>query len=250
MKFTTFSKIVCILMLFTALGVMSVSGSGALVVSPSNYQGFDFSESTIPITFADGPGVPPLGTGSLTTTITGAGQRVRFGQLYGTFDASFYLTGGLDAMAISLSYSTYTDPTATNTNNWYANIYLLLDSSFPATHVFPGPVPNCFRADFVPANNPADGTWRDYSLSGTSTVYLRPGCFGSPTFSSLWSALLALPEVNNPRISAIVLNMGDSASTYVGYVGAFDNLYISGTEYDFELNPPVVLPETPVAVAL
>ncbi|MDX2078935.1 MAG: hypothetical protein SFZ02_21055 [bacterium] len=230
------------LMVWLAMSTMTVSGAGELVVLPSNYQGWDFAtDSTIPVTFADGPSTPPLGTGSLTTTIAGAGQRIRFTQAYGTFDVGLNLTGGLDATTFTLSYSTYTDPSATNTNNWYANIYLLLDSSLPADHVFAGPVPNCFRADFTPADNPATGTWNNYALSGASTIQLRGGCFGSPTVPSTWSALLAFPQVNNPRITGIAINMGDSASSYVGYSGAFDNLYVNGIGYDFELNPPVVV---------
>ncbi|MCU0480790.1 MAG: hypothetical protein MUE54_06195 [Anaerolineae bacterium] len=247
MTASTRKKSLIIALIIVASLLFNIIPSLGAVVLPSDYQGLTFTDSTIPIVFADGPATPPLGTGSLTATIAGAGQRVRFYEEYGTFDGSFNLTGGLDTNTFTLSYSTYTDPTATNTNSWYANIYLLLDSSFPATHVFAGPIPNCFRLDFVPADNPADGTWRTYTLTGTSPVYALAGCFGSPGTLTTWSAFFTTPPisglVNNPRVTAVALNIGDSASTYVGYVGAFDNLEINGTVYDFELTPPVAIPE-------
>ncbi|HRF95737.1 MAG TPA: hypothetical protein PLZ51_11105, partial [Aggregatilineales bacterium] len=221
------------LMVWLAMSTMTVSGAGELVVLQSNLQGWDFSETgaynfnPAALPFADGPGTPPLGTGSLTADIVMANQKLFFHQTYASASIPSY---GAPASTFTLSYSTITNSTATNTNNWYANIYVVLN---PAGSPLPGDItfwgsPNCLRLDFIPADNPADDTWRNYALTdGQNMPTTNNRCGGAPTgVPTTWGAFKA--AYPNALVWRVALSIGDTASSYMGYSGALDNVVANG----------------------
>lgn len=248
-KIQRISSAVMILILYlVGFNIISVSGAGELVVTQSNLQGWDFSESgaynfnPAALPFADGPGTPPLGTGSLTANIDISNKKLFFHQTYANG-----VSYGIPASTLALSYSTFTDTTATNLNNWYANIYVVLN---PSGSPLPGDPtfwssPNCLRLDFVPANNPADATWRNYALTDAQNMPTTNNrCGGAASgVPTTWGNFKS--TYPNALIWRIALSMGDTSSSYVGYSGALDNVIINSSVYDFELNPPVVVTPEP-----
>jgi len=249
-KIQRVSSAVMILILYlVGFNLTSVSGAGELVVTQGTLQGWDFSQTgaynfnPAALPFADGPGTPPLGTGSLTANIDIPNKKLFFHQTYA--NAGSY---GIPASTLSFSYSTFTDSTATNTNNWYANIYVVLDptgSPLPGNPAFWGSA-NCLRLDFIPADNPADATWRNYALTDAQNMPTTNNrCGGASTgVPTTWGNFKA--TYPNALIWRIAVSIGDTASSYIGYSGAIDNIIINGAIYDFELNLPVVVsPETP-----
>ncbi len=233
--------------LLLILNTAATWGAGTLFVTQGTLHGWDFSETgaynfnPAALPFADGPGTPPLGTGSLTANIDIPNKKLFFHQTYATVSPASL---GIPASTLSFSYSTFTDSTATNTNNWYANIYVVLDptgSPLPGNPAFWGSA-NCLRLDFIPANNPADATWRNYSLTDAQNMPTTNNRCGGPSSGvpTTWGNFKA--TYPNALIWRIAVSIGDTVSSYVGYSGAIDNIEVNGSVYDFELNLPVVIP--------
>ena len=175
-----------------------------------------------PVDFVQGPDTPPFGTGSYETEIVVASSKIIL------LRTDYHDLPLADLTA--LSYWTYVDPVATNTNNWYVNLYVDADGDGSWDE----------RLDFVPP--PAmvvQGLWQFWDAhAGTWTT-----SGGGPT--TLADFLLANPNArinafDPPLGGAIRLNMGDTASSYVGFLGNLDGVRIAvngvGDEtWDFEL---------------
>jgi hypothetical protein len=225
--------IVAILSVMASFLISRNIARAALVVTPSVLQGWNiFPAGTAPsvAAFQNGAGTPPLGAGSYRGEITGSNSKILLGR------GDYHLTA-LSGLAIS--YSTYRDAASTNNNDWYVNVYVDTNNDLIA---------NC-RLDFATSTGPS-GSWTGKNATGATTGwYVNNSGQGCPTTASniAWSAVLAgLPgtaRVLNPFTGnvypGIVFNMGDTGSSYVGYRGNIDNITVNGTNWDFELTPPV-----------
>lgn len=210
------------------------------IVTASSLQGwllFNDGLTTPPTAaFVSGPATPPLGTGSYGTTITAAGEKISFGRN----DAAY--NGLLLNTLTDLRYSTYISPATTKFLNWYINLYL--DTTGAGTSYN-------FRLDFIPPGtttgvwqtwdtlNPASTFWRLFNR--TSGTYVASGNYATVT-----AGLPAGTRVINGFTGgypSIKFSMGDSSTTYVGFIGNIDNISIgfssTGSDtWDLELAAP------------
>jgi hypothetical protein len=216
-------------------------------VTPSDLQGWgitDFPSSTAAeFAFVTGAGTPPLGTGSLEGRIPSAGSKLIFARTGADY------SGTRVADLTGLSYSTYNDQAggSTNNNNWYINLYVSTNGNADA---------DC-RLDFAPSQ-PTGNTWQTFdALAGTwlgnnhsgGTVCNPPSppAPASSRFNGTLADFLVLyPNAtllawDNPAAPTIVINQGDTSTTYTGYRGNFDAFRIatttSDTTWDFEPDP-------------
>ncbi|HSK80958.1 MAG TPA: DUF11 domain-containing protein [Thermoanaerobaculia bacterium] len=215
-----------ILCLAVALLAWGAAASAQTVVVADNLQGWGIGPfGTAPTAgFVAGPGTPPLGTGSYATSITVANSKI----ILGRNDYHDQPLGQLTA----LSFWTFVDVASTTSNNWYINLYVDRDGNGTYDH----------RLDYVPPTaSVVKGVWQQWdAFTGT--------WFDSSNASSvtLASFLSANPNArfnafNNASAFALRFNMGDTASTYVGFVGNLDAIRVavtgvSDTTWDFE--PP------------
>ena len=223
--------------------VPQVGAQGTIyVVTPDNTQGWyvgpDTSLPNTPIWgFVDDNGNP--GPGSLRAEIVAPGGNKL---IVARQDFS-----GIPLRDFNLiSYRTFTDPTATNVNQIYLNLYVNADNA---------PVPAYdYRLDFAPTGT--RGLWQTWTITPTSPVwrvYSRTaGTWVAHNVSindflsnSIWGCgACTNPTIFNPWNGAgasIVFNAGDSAANYVGFKGNLDFITINMTgrpivSYDFE--PP------------
>lgn len=218
------------ILFFASLSVV-FTVRAALVVHPGNLQGWFIGSTLTMPSFADfvnGPGVPPLGSGSYRVEVTTPGTKVQMGR------ADY---NGTPFSSLSITYNTHREASA-NLQGWYVNIYV--DRTGSSTTA------DC-RIDFNPQSGPLN-TWVTHNTATDSRWIVSTGaCPGfSPlntllTFSQVVSALPPATVIRSPftpGAPAIVFNMGDSASTYVGYKGAIDAITINGTTWDLELVGP------------
>ena len=216
----------------------------AIVVHPGNLQGWVIGTFIPPISpptfsgFVNGPGAPPLGTGSYQATIGSSAQKiqlVRFGY------------EGIPLSSLNVSYATHR--LGTNANDWYLNVYISTTG---------GAIANC-RIDFAPTAGGV-GSWITHNATGASNSWyaspVNPGgpyASGCPGQSSVvvngsFAAMLSsLPAATTlaPLFAggaALVFNMGDSGASYLNYDGAIDAVTINGTTWDFELTAPAAPP--------
>jgi len=243
--------IVCVLLLIAILIAPhivtqpNIAHAATTVVTINNVATELFPElgGTAPTSnFVVGPGAPPAGVGSLTTSVTLGGYSkiaLRRGGYHGVAFSNFN----------SVSYSTFMDPTSTKQEQWYVNIYL--DSNGDSTR-------DC-RLDYIPAGPFSTVNWQNWTIDDTAIVRVvgagvAPLCANSAgmtiaAFKALYPAAL-FNAFNNPADFQIRFNMGDTAGSYQGYVGAIDNLTIdvTGVGNDtWDLEPIVPPPPAPPA---
>jgi len=238
-RFRTMIAVMTLVILSNPLG--TIKASAPIVVTASSLQGWLlFNDgTTTPATagFVNGPGTPPLGTGSYGTAITQPVTKIVFGRV----DAAY--NNVLLSTLTQLSYSTYVDPTATNkTVNWYINVYLDTTGS--------GTTYN-YRLDFAPPGS-TPGVWFTWDTM-TQPYWLlynrSTKTFGAPgTLATVTAGLPANTRIiqgfsTNPAYPSIKFTMGDSGSGHVGFIGNIDNVTIgfsgnSSTTWDFELSLP------------
>lgn len=217
--------------------------AATFVVSPGNLQGWVFvpcggacTNGTIAPVFENGPGTPPLGTGSLFVDVASNSSKIIFGrQDYHLLPLSQLQT---------LTYSTYVESTSTNLLPFYLNIYIDLD----------GDLDHEARMDFSPQDNGTvvPGIWQTWDASLPTSVYFTQG--GTTTLGAF---MLANPtaRVVNPftgnQYPGITVNEGDTSTTYTGFQGNFDNITIAfssvgSNTWDFDPTPPVPAPDITV----
>lgn len=202
------------------------AGMAQTVVVEDDLQGWLIGPfGTAPTTgFVTGPDVPPLGTGSYSAAITVASSKIILGR-------NDYHDQPL-ANLTAFSYWTFIDVTATNTNNWYVNLYVDRDGNGTYDH----------RLDYIPPSGSVvaglwqqwdafAGTWRDSSTAMNTTLAAFLGANPNARLNAF----------NDPNALAVRFNMGDTASTYVGFDGNLDGIRIAltgvgDTTWDFE--PP------------
>ncbi len=180
-----------------------------------------------------GPGTPPLGDGSYYTDVPNSSTYSK--QLL-LVPASWI--GQSLAALTTLSYSTYVDPASATLNNWYINLYIDRDNNGTFET----------RLDYVPGSfgNPAvvAGTWQTWDARG-GTWYIAVGA-GAGGTTTLPAFLTTYPNAKlyafNSSYPPIVFNMGDTASTYQGFIGNLDNvtLALAGLAYTYDFEPLVI----------
>lgn len=182
--------------------------------------------------FADGPGTPPFGTGSYGVSITVANSKIILARL----DYHDLPLAGLTA----LSFWTYVDPGASNLNDWYVNLYVDADGN--GTYDT--------RLDYVPPSGMVmTGVWQQWDAF-TGVWNVSTG--GSSTLADFLAANpnARINAFNDANGGAIRFNMGDTASSYVGFIGNLDGIRIAHQDvgdvtWDFELQAPPSLLEIP-----
>ncbi|MBO9309124.1 MAG: hypothetical protein J7551_05010 [Chloroflexi bacterium] len=200
----------------------------ALVVHPGNPQGWLIG--TVPpigapafADFVNGPGAPPLGTGSYRVTIVAPNTKRQIGR------ADY---NGTPLGSLNIAYSTHR--LGTNANDWYINVWI--DTTGAAG------LANC-RLDFAP-NAGAVGSWITHNaMSAPNGWYTGGGCPITLINVAFSAVAAAYPNavVRSPFVAgapSIIFNIGDTGAGYVGYDGAIDAITINGTTWDFELTPP------------
>lgn len=223
---------------FAVLLVLALAAAPAvqaqILVLPGDTSGWLIGPFGIPpqAGFVEGPGMPPFGTGSYETVITVAASK----QILARNDFHDLPLSGLTAF----SYWTWIDPAATDTSNWYVNIYVDAD----------GDGISDTRLDYVPPSAMVmTGVWQQWDAF-TGTWNVDPG--GT---STLVDFLAANPNArinafNTPDGGAIRFNMGDTAANYVGFDGNLDGIRIAhegvgDRTWDFEAAAPPSVLEIP-----
>ena len=185
--------------------------------------------------FEEGPDTPPFGSGSFFTAIPDPAEKV----ILARNDYHDLPLANLTA----LSFWTFIEPAATNTNNWYVNLYFDVDGDSTYDGV---------RLDYVPpSGSVATGVWQQWdAFAGTWNVNTG----GTTTLASF---LASNPDArfnafSAPDGGAVRFNMGDTASSYVGFDGNLDGIRIAhsdvgDTTWDFEAAVDFNVTEVPVA---
>ena len=223
-----FSSFSVLLAVFGLVCLPTASAEAQTVVTPSDLQGWLIGPFGTPpfADFVDGPDTPPTGTGSYATAITEPASKIILARI----DYHDLPLSDLTA----LSFWTYIDPAATNLNNWYINLYVDADGNGSWDS----------RLDYVPPSaEVVAGIWQPWD------PYLGVwSSSGGPT--TLADFLVANPNArinafDDPLGGAIRFNMGDTASSYVGFIGNLDTVRIAvdgvgDTTWDMELRRPVI----------
>lgn len=234
------SSSVFVVALLALIGLLSASAgaSAVTVVTPTAHQGWLIGPfpamATIPFGFEAGPGTPPFGSGSFFTTVPTASEKVILAR-------NDYYNLPL-ANLTAFSFWTYIEPTASNTNDWYVNLYFDVDGNGTYDNV---------RLDYVPPSAQVmTGVWQQWDAF-TGTWNVNTG--GTTTLADF---LAANPNArfnafSTPDGGAVRFNMGDTASSYVGFDGNLDGIRIAHTDvgdttWDFETTPSPVT-EIPTA---
>jgi hypothetical protein len=201
-----------------------VTVAQAQTIVTGNLSGWqDASLGSPSITFADGPGAPPLGAGSLQVEITGPAQKFIVRPPYG-----YGVTGNSTPadQFVSFSYAFHVDDASTvGAINFYTNLYVV------NTGYTDGSWFDC-RYDLEPSNTLARDTWHTLSFDKNFTAWsLKAGSGQCP------NSIAELPA--DAQILFISLNAGQSTDTDIGLLGAFDAVSITTTSgtttWDFEV---------------
>lgn len=216
----------------TASDILNVAanvGVQTIVVTSVDTQGWTLGTYGTPSNqgFELGPDTPPLGTGSFFSEISVSNSKtipVRTNAEY-----SGHPLSSLQA----LSFDSYNDVTggSTSNKNWYLSLYLSANGD---------PFYDC-RINYSTVYA-AGNIWETFDAFNGTWNSSGAGCSG---FSGTIAAFLGLhPSAvlnafSNPNEPAIRFNQGDTASSYVGYIGNIDNIRISQTvigdiTWDFE----------------
>jgi hypothetical protein len=193
------------------------------VPPPSNYGALDLT-TDVPADFGftTGAGTPPLGTGSFFANIIDNGSKVVLART----DYNNVAFADLTAMSIA----TYLDPLATDNDNWYVNLYA--DANGDGSY-------DCRLDGVVPTQGA--GSWATTDLYN---ITWNISCGANGTLSAFVGANPNAQLINGfdiPGFPQIVINQGDTSTTYTGYRGNFDAFRIatttSDTTWDFEPDP-------------
>ncbi len=222
--------------------------AATVVVSPSNLQGWQTvttptNGSTASVSFVNGPGTPPLGTGSAQLSVgsNGNGSAELRNPNY---------AGTLLSQLTALSYSTYVQQ---NTDGQAPYIILRVDHdnnpNTPVDLLFFEPVYQ--SATFCPSNPQqvvVTNTWQTWdALNGCwYSVFGNAGSGPGTGVISLSTYLAAFPNstiVNTSSGSGgIRIVTGFGAGAWDNFVGNVDNVTIgvngNSTTFNFELQPP------------
>ena len=199
-------------------------------VTPSSMEGWLSGPfGTPPVSgFVEGPNSPPLGTGSFEAQILVPASKI----ILGRTDLHDQRLDQLTA----LSFWTYIDPAAANTNNWYINLYFDADGD--------GSFDN--RLDYVPPGGAVvTGVWQQWdAFTGD---WRDTGAAANTTLADF---LTANPDArfnafDDPLGLALRFNMGDTAASYVGFDGNLDGVRlgltgVGDTQWNFEVFQSVV----------
>lgn len=210
--------------------------SGTVVVSPANLNGWLFyNDETDTIdnslgTFVNGPGTPPVGTGSAQISVSGTQRR----------NLATYQFSGTPLINITtLKFSTY-NPSAGNPGSPNRSAYLNFNVDFNGSDTFQR------RLTYVPnVNGPVtQDNWKEWdAIAGGSAKWLYsgptwPGGAVPGTTPKTWSQILA--EYPGVRIrvtdSFMGLRVGEPyADGYTENIDSFKFGTASGTTtYDFD----------------
>lgn len=229
-----FVRVCCFCVLAAAFCAAPVT-SAQTVVTPGNLQGWLIGPfGTDPgADFVPGPDTPPFGAGSFGVSITVPSSKI----ILLRNDYHDLPLSGLTA----LSFWTYVDPGAMNLNDWYVNLYFDVDGDSSYDGV---------RLDYVPPGGMVmQGVWQQWdALAGTWNVNTG----GTTTLAAF---LAANPNArfnafSAPDGGAVRFNMGDTAASYVGFIGNLDGVRIAHSgvgddTWDFEPEPPPSVLEIP-----
>jgi hypothetical protein len=216
---------------FLALG-LTVSAA-TIVVNPSNMNGWAFvveSGSGASGTIMEGPGTPPLGTGSAQLSVDAAGDRMLLGTLayqlmplaaISTLSYSTYRSAGGPALAPSLQFDIDTDLTDTN-NAWMGRLV--------------------YEAYYTQAV--ADNTWQTWDTMATGANWWFSGVPGNAACSigspCTWAQVLA--AFPNAGVRAGGVTQFKAGGGWTGFIGNVDNFTINtgdaNTKFDFESDVP------------
>lgn len=222
--------------------------AATVVVSPSNLQGWQTvttptTGSTASVSFVNGPGTPPLGTGSAQLSVGSDG------------DSSAELrnpnyAGTLLSQLTALSYSTYVQQ---NTDGQAPYIILRVDHdnnpSTPVDLLFFEPVYQ--SAAFCPSNpqpmvvtntwqtwDALNGCW--YSVNGYAGSGPGTGVISLATYIAAFPNATIVNSSNG--LGGVRIVAGFGAPAWNNFVGNVDNVTIgvngNNTTFDFELQPP------------
>lgn len=216
--------------LCASLLAVPAAGFAQTVVAPADLAGWLIGPfplgADVDAGFETGPATPPFGTGSYFTSIPDPGEKI----ILLRNDYHDLPLSGLTA----LSYWTWIDPAATNTNNWYVNLYV--DAN--------GDGSSETRLDYVPPSGVVmTGVWQQWDAF-TGTWNVNTG--GTSTLADFLAAnpTARINAFDTPDGGAIRFNMGDTASSYVGFDGNLDGIRIAhdavgDTTWDFEVELPM-----------
>lgn len=208
----------------TALLPADARAQSEVVVQPGNLSGWTLAvsppDSGASFDFVSGPGVPPLGFGSLGAEISNSGTRVVLMRSNAPYSGQ--AVSGLN----SLSITTYNDEAGGSSvaDGWYVDLYIDSENNG---------IPDCRLHQAAP--QPTGDTWATYDLlggtwTGFNNLTDQPGCEGfSGTISDFVatspnSLFLAFPDASEPVVR---ISVGNSDSDYVGYRGNLDAVTIS-----------------------
>ncbi len=212
---------------------------------PGNIQGwFSYSFGGAPLpTFGNGPGAPPLGTGSFgifTSIPTGHGAGIGNQVFVGT---------PLSALT-TISYHIYNSDSSAN--NWRMKLYINTTGNPSAAdcaieYVHSDASPNTWEMR-VPTSAAPTSPYFGYD-SGGGWVW-RGDEIGGPLScpSPTWFPLISWADVLSAHPSAVLAPKGGSGPTVIlqiynhdssgGVSGVIDAVNINGTVWDFELEGP------------
>jgi len=173
--------------------------------------------------FVEGPDTPPMGVGSFFTEIVEPASKI----ILGRNDLHGLTLPDLTA----LSFWTYIEPTSTNTNNWYLNLYLDADGDGAYET----------RLDYVPPTAQVmTGVWQFWdALAGTWRVNTSGQNMTLADFSTA-NPNAIINAFDSPEGLALRFNMGDTSNSYVGFIGNLDGVRIALADvgditWDFDL---------------
>lgn len=215
-------------LLLSAAAIVFANASHATVsdVTPTTSQGWaigpfvsaSFPGSAAPSGgFETGPATPPLGAGSYRASIDDPGSKVI--ALQNDFD------GQLIKDLQTLSYSTYQNAGSTNGLTWYINLYIDLDANGAWDT----------RLDYQPAvSSTTSETWQTFNAVASGTADAAWG-IGSNKLGIIDLSVadvfndtdaVVLNEWDAGAYGALAMNLGDTASTYVGADFNLDNIVV------------------------
>lgn len=226
--------------MFGLVAMPLVAHAATTVVSPANMHGWAFindqSNAAEAGTFVNGPGTPPLGSGSaqLTATTSADGhiltkaayQGVKFAD-FTALKYSTYRTSGDPALAIALQFNIDSDLTDSTTTYQGRIVYEPYHTQTVTTGVWQN----------WDAMNDAAGTGTGNWWFSNGTIATATGC--TQANPCTWAEVkTALPNggVHN-TYGAVVLKAG---SGWTGFSGNVDALKINSDVYNFELTEQTI----------